>query len=284
MSAAAVYASFRHGTRDGLWRGRLDLEAGVAPAWVLGVLGQAGERRSRHASTRAAAHAGRRVFVKHYAAPAGWRAGRAFRMALALERAGFAAPCAVVVGRRGAEGVLATWDVGGVPLADRLAALGAEDATARRHKHDLLRRLGVEMARLHEAGFVHGDLVPSNLQVCGGRLCFLDHDRTRRGRLLVWWGGRRNLVQLGRFAVPGVSLRDRARVLVAYARRRGLGRRRRRRLAAWLVRATIRRRCRIDGIETTTATRIGFGELMRAGGPFDHPAPGDRAARTGEGA
>jgi hypothetical protein len=107
--------------------------------------------------------------------------------------------------------------------------------------------------------------------------------------LLVWWGGRRNLVQLGRFVVPGVSLRDRARVLVAYARRRGLGRRRRRRLAAWLVRATIRRRCRIDGIDPATATRVGFGELMRCGGPFDHPAPPARAipgagtARTGEG-
>jgi hypothetical protein len=101
---------------------------------------------------------------------------------------------------------------------------------------------------------------------------FLDHDRTRRGRLLVWWGGQRNLVQLGRFVIPGLTLTDRARVLVAYARRRGLGRRRRRRLAAWLVEATTRRRCRIDGITVDTARRAGFGELMRAGGPYDGTA------------
>jgi hypothetical protein len=125
---------------------------------------------------------------------------------------------------------------------------------------------------------VHGDLVPSNVHVGATRLHFLDHDRTRRGPLLVWWGGRRNLVQLGRIVVPGLTLMDRARVLVAYARRRGLGRRRRRRRAAWLVRATTRRRCRIDAISAETAAQVGFGELMRAGGPFDG------AARTGGGA
>jgi hypothetical protein len=265
MSSVASQAEFRHGD----WRGWLDLAAGVAPVWILGVLGQGGARHSRHASTRVAEHAGRRVFVKHYAAPAGRRARRAVRMARALERAGFAAPATVLLAHHGAEGLLATWDVGGVPLAERLAALHAPDAAARRRKRVLLHRLGVEIARLHEAGFVHGDLVPSNVQAGVARLHLLDHDRTRRGHLLVWWGGRRNLVQLGRFVVPGLTLMDRGRVLVAYARRRGLGRRRRRRLAEWLVEATTRRRCRIDGISVEAARHVGFGELMRAGGPSD---------------
>jgi len=265
MSGRTAYAAFRHGT----WRGRLDVGAGVAPAWLLGVLREAGGRQSRHARTRAVSHAGRRIFVKHYAAPAGRRAARAWRMAGALARAGFSVPITILSARDGGEGLLATWDVGGLPLAERLATLGGTPVDDRRRKRALLQRLGVEIARLHEAGFVHGDLVPSNLHVCAARLCFLDHDRTRRGRLLVWWGGRRNLVQLGRFVVPGVTLMDRARVLVAYARRRGLGRRRRRRLARWLVAATTRRRCRIDGIAAETAARVGFAELMRAGGRFD---------------
>jgi hypothetical protein len=145
MSMAAPQVAFRHEA----WRGRLDLAAGVAPAWVLGVLDQEGARRSRHASTRVAEHAGRRVFVKHYAAPAGRRARRAHRMARALERAGFAAPATLLVARHGGEGLLATWDVGGAPLAERLAALRASDAGPRRRKRLLLRRLGTEIARLH---------------------------------------------------------------------------------------------------------------------------------------
>jgi hypothetical protein len=132
---------------------------------------------------------------------------------------------------------------------------------------------------LHAAGFVHGDLVPSNVVVRDGDVVLLDHDRTRRGRLLVWWGARRNLVQLGRFVVPGVGLSDRVRVLAAYAGRRGLGRRARRRLARWVAAKTIRRRVAIDRVPGGDAARAGYAALMRSGGPYD-PArarPADRA-------
>jgi len=108
----------------------------------------------------------------------------------------------------------------------------------------------------------------------GPELVLLDHDRTRRGRLLGWWGARRNLVQLGRFVVPGVSVTDRARVLAAYARRRGLGRRARHRLARWVVAKTVARRCVVDGIPPAAAARAGFATLMRSGGPFDRHAAG----------
>src|SRR5439155_1170483 len=103
----------------------------------------------------------------------------------------------------------------------------------------------------------------------GDRLFFLDNDRTRRSRLLVAVGARRNLVQLGRFVVPGLTLTDRARVLDAYARGRRLSRRRRRRLARWLVAKTTARRCAVDRIPEATARQNGFRELMRSGGPFD---------------
>ena len=91
--------------------------------------------------------------------------------------------------------------------------------------------------------------------------------------MLVALGARRNLVQLGRFVVPGVTLTDRARVLAAYATGRRLSRAARRRLARWVVRKTTARRCAIDRIPPAVAERAGFRELMRSGGPFD-PAAG----------
>jgi hypothetical protein len=125
------------------------------------------------------------------------------------------------------------------------------------------------VGRLHRAGFVHGDLVPPNVRLVGGRLVLLDNDRTRRSRLLVRLAARRNLVQLGRFVVPGVTATDRARVLRAYAAERRLGRRVRHRLARWVMAKTIARRCAIDRIAPAAAARAGFRELMRSGGPFD---------------
>jgi len=190
---------------------------------------------------------------------------RAFRMGVALGDAGLLAPEVVVAARRAGEGVLVTRDTGG---EDLLAAV-ARRRSVPREKRALLAALGAEVARLHRAGFVHGDLVPANVRLVGERFVFLDNDRTRRGAVLVLLTGRRNLVQLGRFVVPGLTLADRARVLAAYARGRGLSRRVRRRLARWLVRKTTARRCAIDRIAADTAARVGFRELMRSGGPFD---------------
>jgi Ser/Thr protein kinase RdoA (MazF antagonist) len=136
-------------------------------------------------------------------------------------------------------------------------------------KHELLRTLGRAVGALHAAGFVHGDLVPSNVQLRDGAVAFLDHDRTRRGQLLVWWGARRNLVQLGRFVVAGVTSSDRARVLSAYADRRGLSRRARRRLARWVAAKVVARRIAIDRIPAAVAADAGHARLMRSGGPFD---------------
>jgi len=182
---------------------------------------------------------------------------------------GFAAPSVVLVARRGGEGLLVTRDAGGEELATAVARRRGQAPA----KRALLRALGAEVGRLHRAGFVHGDLVPPNVRVAGHenglRLVFLDNDRTRRSRLLVRLAGRRNLVQLGRFVVPGLTLADRARVLIAYAAERRLSRQARRRLARWVVLKTVARRCAIDHIPRETALRAGFRELMRSGGPFD---------------
>jgi hypothetical protein len=254
------------------WRGRKEpsLDARACLAALAGGEG----RRSRHARTVRVVDPGGALFVKHWEAPGAWRAWRAFRMGEALGAAGFRAPEALLVASRGGAGLLVTRDVGGEELLAAAGRLGADKAAKRR----LLRGLGAEVARLHAAGFVHGDLVPTNVRVCDETFVFLDNDRTRRSALLVALGARRNLVQLGRFVVPGLTATDRARVLVAYAAGRGLGRGRRRRLAAWLVGKIIARRCAIDRIPAEAAARAGFRQLMRSGGPFDPaPAAGGRA-------
>jgi Ser/Thr protein kinase RdoA (MazF antagonist) len=228
----------------------------------------AAARTSRHARLVRVPTAAGAVFVKTWAPPGGWRARRAFRMGEALRRAGFAAPETLAAAWRSGEGLLVTRDVGGEDLLDAVA--GRRGAA----KRALLHALGATVGRLHDAGFVHGDLVPSNLRVDGDRIVFLDNDRTRRSRFLVALAGRRNLVQLGRFVVPGMTLADRARVLRAYAVMRGLSRGPRRRLAWWVVAKTTARRCAIDRIPADAARAAGYRELMRSGGRFDATAEG----------
>lgn len=257
------------------WRGWCVPDAGIDPATCLAAVAGGEGRRSRHARTLALETSGGRVFVKYYPEPAGWRGGRAARMGAALAAAGFGAPVVVLGGRAARSALLVTRDTGGDDLAAAVTLLG--QTAARREKWRLLGALGTEVGRLHAAGFVHGDLVPANVRVVGGRFVFLDHDRTRRGRLLVRWGGRRNLVQLGRFVVPGVTVTDRARVLAGYAAARGLARGARHRLAVWLVGKTVQRRCAIDRIPIETATTAGFRALMRSGGRFDPARAPERA-------
>jgi hypothetical protein len=252
--------------QDG-WRGWRATVPRIDVAACLAADAAGGGRPSRHARSRRIETPAGVLFVKSYAPPGARRARRAFAMGRALEDAGLAAPRALLVGWRGGAGLLVTADAGGADLTELLAALGGSDPAHRRAKRALLGALGSEVARLHRAGFVHGDLVPPNLRWRDGAPVYLDNDRTRRA--LVSVGARRNLVQLGRFVVPGVTASDRARVLWAYAGGRGLDRRRRHRLGAWLMAKITERRCAIDHIAPEVAARAGFRVLMRAGGPFD---------------
>jgi len=99
----------------------------------------------------------------------------------------------------------------------------------------VLRALGVEVARLHRAGYIHGDLTPYNVFVAGlepPQFVFIDHERTRRTILSRFARPRmRNLVQLGHLDLAGVTNTDRMRVWCGYsaavsARRRRTERRR----------------------------------------------------------
>lgn len=258
------------------WRGWRAVDVPLDVAAYLAADAAGGGRRSRHARSQRLETADGVVFVKSYPAPAGRRAHRAFVMGRALEAAGFGAPRALLVGSRGRAGLLVTADAGGDDLLALIAESAGREVPRRRAKRAVLRQLGAEVARLHRAGFVHGDLVPPNLRWCDGAPVYLDNDRTRRFPVTV--GARRNLVQLGRFVVPGVSATDRVRVLLAYATGRGLDRRRRHRLGAWLMRKITARRCAIDHIPPELAARAGFRLLMRSGGPFDPARVGAEGA------
>jgi hypothetical protein len=115
-------------------------------------------------------------------------------------------------------GIIVTARAPGVALPRALQMTGAEGLI---HKRALLRALGEEVARLHRAAFVHGDLTPYNVIVELGeppRFVFIDHERTCRAPVVGRIRRRlRNLVQLGRLELPGLTRADRVRVLRAYA-------------------------------------------------------------------
>jgi hypothetical protein len=85
----------------------------------------------------------------------------------------------------------------------------------------MLRALGAEIARLHRAGYLHGDLTPYNIYVTGlepPQFVFIDHERTRHTILSRFERPRmRNLVQLGHLEVDGVTNTDRMRVWSGYS-------------------------------------------------------------------
>lgn len=170
------------------------------------------------------------------------RAGRLLRTAQALEAAGFAIAPILLIGEEGRVGrtMIVTERVAGMPLPPYL--LGA--AGGLEHKRRTLRALGAEVARMHRAGFLHGDLTPYNVFVASGappRFVFIDHERTVRPRL-VWRRRRlRNLVQLCRFDRAGMSRTDRLRIVEAYAQAMGYQRRRVVRRVAAMLRARRRR-------------------------------------------
>jgi hypothetical protein len=85
-----------------------------------------------------------------------------------------------------------------------------------------LKRLAEEVRRFHSLGFVHGDLVATNILVAEGerngkRFFFMDNDRTRR--YPAWFPDflqKRNLIQLNRMPLAGITLQDRVRFFCCY--------------------------------------------------------------------
>ena len=139
------------------------------------------------------------------------------------------------VERRGGREIIVTARVDGFNLVRHLkrATLAS--------RRVVLRALGAEVARLHRAGYIHGDLTPYNVFVTAlepPQFVFIDHERTRRTILSRFDRPRmRNLVQLGSLDVAGVTNTDRMRVWTGYSAQFSVRRRRLelRRVAAMLV-------------------------------------------------
>lgn len=88
-------------------------------------------------------------------------------------------------------------------------------------KRKVIEHLGCEIGRLHQEGFIHGDLRPNNVLIEYGNSTptfhFIDNERTRfwRGTLpekLV----RKNLIQIGMLFPVDISRTDRLRFYQAY--------------------------------------------------------------------
>lgn len=195
-------------------------------------------RRSRHASTYflrldASPDGAVEAFVKVLDPRGGWlrtlcylaarsRAKRLANIGRALQAAGFGVAPLLMLGEEpdGGRAMLVTAKVVGLPLPRFLP--GPERSPEL--KQETLRALGAEVARLHRAGFLHGDLTPYNVFVTEdlpARFVFIDHERTVRP-WLVWQRRRlRNLVQLCRFELDGMSPDDQIQIVDAYAQEMG---------------------------------------------------------------
>ena len=207
------------------------------------------------------------------------KAFRALKQGESLSEMGFHAPLALAAGEERTSRLLErafllTVGIQGISLPlflRELCPLLPGRASVQK-KRAYLKQLALEIRRMHEEGFVHGDLIPSNIlvHVEGERIAFytIDHDRTRR--YPFWCPQRlwkRNLVQLNRFVLDGISLQDRMRFLKFYLNSRSWGKKERRFLL-WLEMKTRKRRRECDRVEAA----VSFRELMRWNGPFapDH--------------
>jgi hypothetical protein len=229
--------------------------------------GSGGEpiRRSRHASTYpirlgTPLDGATEVFVKLLDAPRGLKAvrrlvlpSRAERMQATLDAlvaAGFAVAPILMLGDEHGSGrtMMVTARVAGDSLPNFL--LRTAGAPGRRR--EVLRALGAEVAQLHRAGFIHGDLTPYNIFVASGapaRFSLIDHERTAMPRV-IWERRRlRNLVQLCRFELAGMSRTDRIRIVDAYGHAMGGTSHRLIRRVAAMLRARRLRDTVSDGME-----------------------------------
>lgn len=120
---------------------------------------------------------------------------------------------------------------------------------------------------MHLLGIVHGDLLPGNILVDESqpkaKFVFLDNDRTRKllrtlpVKLVV-----RNLVQLGRFPLPGITLTDRLRFFKAYIEENPRFSGREKQLLNMIVIRTRERVLEIERLTGETAATLSFRALM----------------------
>ena len=197
------------------------------------------------------------------------KAFRFWQQGLALSAAGFKVPLTIAAGVERGWGTakrefVVTEKIDGAPVPLFLRRDFASGTAKLAFKRDNLKALARLVRQFHTSGFVHGDLVASNLfvvSVDSNRIdfYFMDNDRTRHYPAWLpqaFW--KRNLIQLNRMPLPGISLQDRMRFLYFYLNVRRLSAADRQ-FARWLERRTRQRRKECDGADPT----VSFRKLMR---------------------
>ncbi len=197
------------------------------------------------------------------------RAFGSWRQGVALAATGFKAPLAIAVGNQTGWRVarrefILTAKIAGAPLTSYLSRDCEGKVVPLPVKRDNIAWLARLIRRFHDAGFVHGDLVATNIFVVPHGMAnlefyFMDNDRTRRYPSCLRQPLRkRNLIQLNRMPLRGISLQDRMRFLHAYLNVERLSREDRQ-FARWLEMRTRRRRKECDGADPN----MSFRRLMR---------------------
>ncbi len=269
----------------GEWRLRVLEEKWTPELWlcVLSVIKR--QAPSQHPQTVALRFpdrdGGMRLFLKVFHPPSGLsavkdllrqsKAFRSLRQGLQLSRAGFLVPQAIAAGEERSQLFLGrsfvlTLEVPGevVPVFLQRNAIEHPGGILVKDKRRALQCLARQIRRLHELGFVHGDLIPANIIVAkSGDAAFqfylMDNDRTRRYPSWlpqsIW---KRNLIQLNRFPLPGISLQDRMRFFRDYSGRRRWSQANRR-LLRWIEVKTRKRRKGCDAADLN----VSFRKLMK---------------------
>lgn len=179
-----------------------------------------------------------------------FRGDRAYRTdwrTPALRSAGFSAPAVVLRGRVANLPFVITEAAPGISLARYLDRRASAPQLAGQPLADwraVLRGLGREIGRLHQAGFFHTELRTSNIQIelrpqGTAHFSFIDNEGTRRFRQIPQWRQVKNLAQLN-MDHPHISRADRMRVFRAYLDAMGQGHSRNQ--LAWGVHQRIQRR------------------------------------------
>jgi len=155
------------------------------------------------------------------------KAMRFWRQGLSLAAAGFKVPLTIAVGTKIDWGIakrefVLTEKIDGAALPQALRNVAAGGTTSLIEKRRSIEQLAKLIRRFHDRGFVHGDLVATNIvlsqdHVNGTEFYFMDNDRTKHfPRWLPQKLWRRNLIQLNRMPLAGISLQDRMRFLHGY--------------------------------------------------------------------
>jgi len=207
---------------------------GDAFGWLFGLAGES-KRRQAGRETLAVALAGQRRYLKRHAG-VGWGellknwltlkppvlgAGEEWRALNALAALGIAAPTPLLYGARGRNparrrsALLMAEMPPGEAVEDRIQRAPALTPGER---HDLLRRAGATIGRLHAAGIAHRDhYICHVFDMADGTIGLLDLHRAVLQRPLARRWLAKDLAALAFSALPyGLSRRDRLRFLAAY--------------------------------------------------------------------